>query len=388
MVAHILHLTGLNVGLTTTDGIYINGDLYEPGDRAGPGSAKVILKHPAVEAAVLETARGGILREGLGFRTCDVGAVLNVQADHLGLGGVNTLDDLANVKSLVVEVVDPAGVSVLNADDPLTAQMRAVAKGRIIYFSMQGNSESPTFLREHIAGGGAAVVLQPGVKGDIVTIYDGDLCAPLFWSYEAPATLGGRAAFNVANALAATAIAYGLKIPLNKIKQGLCTFDSSYGQNPGRLNVYDELPFRVIVDYGHNPPAIKRVTELVAQLRPQYHRTIGVISGVDDRREEDIREMGSVAAKVVDELIIKEDEHLRKLERGRTAALVREGAVEGGLPESAVRVILSEPEAIDYALQTAQSGDLLVIFADRVPQAWAQITSFKSQRRELDGKTK
>jgi cyanophycin synthetase len=376
MVAHILQLHGRCVGLTTTDGIYIDGELYLAGDTTGPWSAGVVLKHPGVEAAVLETARGGILREGLGFQRCDVGAVLNVQADHLGLRGVETLEDLAAVKSLVAEVVRDDGVSVLNADDPLTVAMRERAGGKVMYFSMHGNGDSE-LLRAHIAGGGMAAVLQHAVNGDMIAIYDGDQYIPVLWSHHIPATMEGRAAFNVANALAAAAIAYALQIPIQTIRQGLTTFSSSFTQNPGRLNVYDELPFRVIVDYGHNPAAMARVHDLVKKLRPQYQRVRAVLTGVGDRRDEDIWELGREAASMVDELIVKEDGKLRGRAPGEIAGLIKEGALAGGLPESSITTILPELEAVAEALRRGQQGDLVLLFADDVPGVWNQLTSFR-----------
>ena len=235
----------------------------------GPWSARVVLTDPTVDAAVLETARGGILREGLGFDRCDVGAVLNVTADHLGLRGIDTVEELAEVKSLVVEVVREDGASVLNADDPLVAEMAERAEGRIVYFSMHGGESASELVSEHIAEGGTAVVLQPGVRGEMLAIYDDEQYIPLLWTHLIPATLEGKARHNVANALAAAAIAYARGVSVENIRQGLRTFATSFYQTPGRLNVFDEHPFRVIVDYAHNPAAIEALSDLVQRLRPE-----------------------------------------------------------------------------------------------------------------------
>jgi len=372
MVAHMLKLHGQRTGLTTSDGIYIDGELYMRGDMTGPWSARMVLKDPSIDAAVLETARGGILREGLGFDRCDVGAVLNVQADHLGLRGVQTLDDLARVKALVVEVVSKNGTSVLNADDPLVVGMRERAGGRIIFFSMHGD-EGPAHLREHIAEGGVAVVAQRGVRGDMIAIYHDEQYIPLLWTHLIPATLEGKARVNVANALAATAIGYALHVPIETIRQALRTFTTSFYQTPGRLNVFDEHPFRVIMDYGHNPAALEHMADLVGKLRPSHRRVIGVLSGPGDRRDQDIIELGKLAGRMFDDLVIKEDGSLRGRKQGEAPALLREGALSGGLDPQRIYMLGSELKAVDFALGLAQPNDLVVVFADQVTAVWKRI---------------
>ncbi|HEX6289074.1 MAG TPA: cyanophycin synthetase [Herpetosiphonaceae bacterium] len=385
MVAHMLKMHGLRTGLTTTDGIYIDGELYMRGDLTGPWSARMALKDPTIEAAVLETARGGILREGLGFDRCDVGAVLNVQADHLGLRGVETLEDLARIKSLVVEVVQKNGTSVLNADDPLTVGMREQAGGRIAYFSMHGGDDGPEHLREHIAEGGVAVVLQQGVRGEMIAIYDEEQYIPLLWTHLIPATLEGKARVNVANALAATAIAYSLEVPVETIRQALRTFTTSFYQTPGRLNIFDEHPFRVIMDYGHNPAALEPMVDLVAKLRPNHKQVIGVLSGAGDRRDQDLIRLGELGARMFDRLIIKQDNSLRGRRSGETAELVKQGALNGGLPEAQITTILPELEAVDHALRQARPNDLVVIFADQVTPVWKRIIYFNRDPQKFSG---
>jgi cyanophycin synthetase len=376
MVAHILKLAGKRVGLTTTDGIYIDGELYMRGDMTGPWSARTVLKDNSVDAAVLETARGGIVREGLGFDRCDVGAVLNVQADHLGVGGIETVHDLARIKSLVVEVVHKQGTSVLNADDPLCVEMCDQAGGRIAYFSLQDGREGPPHLTGHIAAGGLAVVLQKGAKGDMLTIYDAEHYIPLLWSHLIPATLEGKARANVANALAATAMTYALGIPVETIRQALRTFTTSFFQTPGRLNVYDGHPFRVLMDYGHNPAALEQMQDLLRKLRPNYKRIVGVLGGPGDRRDEDLRALGTLSAGMFDELIIRQDDRLRGRPSGEAARLVEEAAVAAGLPPSKITTILPELESVRYALDHARPGDLLVVFADTVTAVWKEIIYF------------
>jgi cyanophycin synthetase len=368
MIAHILKMSGKRVGLTTTDGIYIDGERILKGDMTGPWSARVVLTDPTVEAAVLETARGGVLREGLGWDRCDVGCVVNVTADHLGLGGIDTVEDLAFVKRLIVEVVRDTGSSVLNADDKLCVAMADHAEGRIMYFSRSSTND---VVRKHVKGGGRAAVIEQGVHGEMLTIYDGDRHVPVTWTHLIPATLEGKAKFNVENALAAAAVAYSMGISLEHIRQGLRTFTTSFFQAPGRCNVFDEHPFRVIVDYGHNPAAMVKMVELVQSLRHQ--RAIGVMMAPGDRKEEAIREIGRIAARAFDVIVAKEDSNRRGRPPGEVARLLREGAVEGGVAPEKCHEMLTEREAIDFALAMAKPGDLVVVFADDVTACWKQI---------------
>ena len=376
MVAHILKMDGRRVGMTTTDGIYIDGQLYMRGDMTGPWSARMVLKDPTVDAAVLETARGGILREGLGYDRSDVGAVLNVSNDHLGLRGVNTVEEIAFVKSLVVETVRKDGASVLNADDPLVAAMADDARGRIVYFSMHGGESASGLVRDHIARGGIAVVLQTGVRGDMIAIYDGDQYIPLLWTHLIPATLEGKALHNVANALAATAICYAHGVNIEHIKQGLRTFTTSFYQAPGRLNVFDEHPFRVIVDYAHNPAALRAMADLIRRLRPHHRRVIAVAAAPGDRRDVDIREDARIAASLCDMLVLKEDDDLRGREPGIVAAMMHEEALAAGFPAGRIITILDERAATRHALTLAEPQDLVVIFADNITAVWKEVIYF------------
>jgi cyanophycin synthetase len=382
MIAHILKMSGKRVGLTTTDGIYIDGERILKGDMTGPWSARVVLTDPTIEAAVLETARGGILREGLGWDRCDVGCVLNVTADHLGLAGVETVEDLAFIKRLIVEVVRDTGASVLNADDPLVCGMADHAEGRIMYFSRSASNET---VKKHVRSGGRAAVIEQGVNGEMLTIYDGDRHIPVTWTHLIPATFEGKAKFNVENALAAAAVAFSLGISLEHIRQGLRTFTTSFFQAPGRCNVFDEHPFRVIVDYGHNPAAMHKMVELVKSLRHQ--RAIGVLMAPGDRKDDAIRQIGQIAAQAFHVVVAKEDSNLRGRDAGTVADLLAEGAAAGGVPREQIFRRLTEREAVDFALSIAKPGDLVVIFADDVTQSWKQIIYWgkpESERRAAD----
>ncbi|MFC4454412.1 cyanophycin synthetase [Deinococcus sonorensis] len=384
MVAHILQHAGKQVGLTTSNGIYLQGERIMSGDTTGPKSAQVILSDPTVEVAVLETARGGILREGLGFDQCQVGAVLNIRPDHLGLKGIETVEDLAFVKGLVVEVVSPSGVSVLNADDPLTARMVKKAGGQIAFFSMEGAVTHPEHLAQHIAAGGIALVREPTLVGDEVVLYRGGQRYPIMLANDIPATLSGAARMNVENALAACAIAVGLDVPVSVIGEALRTFTTSFEQSPGRLNVYEGHPFRVLLDYAHNPDGLMQLSGLVRAMRPQAGRVIGVFGVAGDRRDQDIHEMGTLLAGMFDLLILREDDERRGRPAGEGASLTRDGALAAGLPDEQIQIILDETEAIDAALSSAQPGDLVVILPNRVEEAWQQIQAFQSPSLQVE----
>jgi cyanophycin synthetase len=258
MTKHIMRYTGCTVGLTSTTGVYINDVLIHDGDATGPRSARMVLRDPTVEVAVLETARGGLLREGLAFKEADIGVALNVTPDHLGLKGIETVEDLADVKAVVVEAVRRGGYSILNADDPLTVKMARRAGGRIIWFSLSGGAELSPMLREHIDRGGMAVVREPGPEGGTIALYDYGRREFIMKAGDIPATLHGMAEFNIANSLAAIAVAIAREVPILTIRSAMAQFRSSFEQNPGRLNVHDAHGFRVIVDYAHNAAASKR----------------------------------------------------------------------------------------------------------------------------------
>ena len=370
MTAHILKMAGHYVGMTSTDGVYIDGERIVRGDMTGPRSARMVLRDPKVDAAVLETARGGILREGLGYDDIDVGAVLNISADHLGLRGIESLDEMAKVKSLVIEVVRRDGWAVLNADDERVAALADRSPGKPFFFSFDPNNP---LVREQVKAGGRAIVVENGVNGQMITIYDKGKHIPLLWTHLIPATLEGRARFNVANAMAATAMAYSLGVSIENIRQGLRTFTTSFYQTPGRLNVFDEHPFRVILDYGHNPAAIGNMVDLVRQL-PREGRALCVVSVPGDRRDQDAREIGQLlAAGVFDRIILKEDYRLRGRKEGEMPQYIREGLLAGGFPEDNIAYTRHEPDAIEMVLSEARRGDLVMVFADEPTDAWKQI---------------
>ncbi len=371
MLAHVLKMSGHRVGLTTTDGVYIDGERTVAGDMTGPVSAQMVLRDPTVDAAVLETARGGLLRAGMGYRSNNVGAVLNVAADHLGLGGIDTVEQLAEVKRIVIEV--SRDCAVLNADDEHCLKMADYTRAeRIAYVTLNPKHE---LVREHIRAGGAACVLEEGINGEMITIYDKGSHMPLLWTHLIPATLEGKAMFNVQNAMFAALMAWVMDVKIDNIRVGLRTFDTTYFQAPGRLNVYDELPFKVILDYGHNPAAVGAMAEMVRRMDVNGRR-LCVLSAPGDRRDEDIEAIARNAAGSFDEFIVRRDDARRGRAIGEVTGMLRAGLIAGGVEEGKITVIEDEQEAIDAALARGRAGDLLVIFGDEISRCWKQIVGY------------
>ena len=381
MVAEILRRRGLMVGFTSTSGVYVDGERIYKGDASGPISARMVLADPTVEAAVLETARGGILREGLGFDHCDVGCVLNVTDDHLGLKDINTLEDLGAVKSVVTESVTRRGLSVLNGDDPQTLRLARYAGGRIAYFTMRGGFDLPPHLQKHLAEGGLVAAFEPSIRGGEMVLLDGDKRLPVIAIDAVPATLRGQARFNIANALAASLMAYGLQIPVDTIAAGLASFQSSFEDNPGRLNIHDSHGFRVILDYAHNPAGIAALGDLVRSLRPEHECVIGCVSIPGDRRDADILAMGASAAELFDHIVFREKPDGRGRRPGEVLSLLRRGALDAGCPPERVECISAETQAIAACLQRARRGDLVVLLPTDVEAAWRQVQAFEPARR-------
>ena len=377
MTKHIMRYTGCTVGLTSTTGVYINDVLIHEGDATGPRSARMILRDPTVEVAVLETARGGLLREGLAFKEADIGIALNVTPDHLGLKGIHTVEDLAAVKSVVVEAVRRGGHSILNADDPLTVRMARRAGGRIIWFSLCGGAEMSPLVREHIDEGGRAVVREPGPEGGTIVAYEDGRREVIMKAGDIPATLHGMAEFNVANALAAIAAALARDVSILTIRSAMAQFRSTFEQNPGRLNVHDAHGFRVIVDYAHNAAGLEALGKVVRGLSHRYKRTIGSVSMAGDRRDEDIIELGRIAAGIFDELIFREDPSTRGRPRGEVMRLLREGALEAGRTDDHLHLIAGEAASTAAALAMGRPGDLIVVTPTDVRGAWQQVNEFK-----------
>lgn len=373
MLASIMKCAGFTTGMTSTDGVYIDGHLTVKGDMTGPTSAQIVLRDPSVDFAVMETARGGILKRGLGYASCDVGACINVTADHLGQRGIDTVEQLAQIKRVVVEVAKD--VVVLNADDHLCLEMADFCQAeRICYVTLDSGHG---LVREHIRSGGMAVVLEKGINGDMITIYDKGSHIPLLWTHLIPATIEGKAMHNVQNAMFATAMAYSFNTSLEDIRQGLRIFNTSFYQAPGRLNIYDEHPFKVILDYAHNPAAIKTITDLATRLDVTGRRRL-VMAMPGDRRDEDFVEAAQIVSKGFDDFICKADDNRRRRGYDEVPQILKNTLLEEGVDEANIEVIPSEQDAVEKAMQDCKKGDLLIILGDNITRCWKQIVHFNS----------
>ncbi|GAB1541913.1 cyanophycin synthetase [Scytonema sp. NUACC21] len=365
LLAHIFKQTGKVIGYTTTDGTYIGDYLVEAGDNTGPQSAQLILSDPTVEVAVLETARGGILRSGLAFESANVGIVLNVAADHLGIGDIDTLDQLAHLKSIVAEAVYPDGYSVLNADDPRVAEMAERTKANVAFFTMNPDSE---LVKKHIQKGGVAAVYENGY----LSILKGDWTHRIERAENIPLTMGGRAPFMIANALAATLAAFVQNVSIEQIRAGLNSFRASVSQTPGRMNLFNLGNYHALIDYAHNPASYEALGAFVRNWTSGER--IGVVGGPGDRRDEDFVMLGKLAANIFNNIIVKEDDDTRGRQRGSAADLIVRGIKEVN-PNCQYEVILSETEAINKALDTAPDNSLVVILPEIVSRAIRLIRS-------------
>ncbi len=386
MIAHILKLMGRRVGMTSTDGIVVDNRLIKKGDMSGPKSAQTVLQNPTVDTAVFEVARGGILREGLGYDRNDVAVVTNVAGDHLGLGGINTIGQLANVKGVVVEAVPRSGTAVLNADDSHVYRMGRHCAGRVVLFSMSTTKGEDGFDRVdgHTGRGGAAFCLEASAEGELIVLKLGPRTMPVLYTHLIPATFGGRARMNVANALAAAAAAWSSGAHLHDIRQGLRTFTTSFFQAPGRLNLLDVGGVRVVIDYCHNVDGMRQLADFVGRMMTEpvtkagrlrtpgtasrSGRAIGVLGIPGDRRDEDQKAYGAIAATAFDEIIVREDKNLRGRVPGETATNVIEGVrstrADGTGRTTRSEKVLDEMTAVRTALRRAIPGDLVVCCVD------------------------
>jgi cyanophycin synthetase len=373
LIAHLFRNTGRMVGFTTTDGVYIQNRMVMEGDMTGPFAANIILSNPTIDVAVLETARGGILRAGLGFEECDVGVVLNVSGDHLGLRGIHTVEQLADVKSVIASVVRRDGHAVLNADDPLVYAMRERTSADVVLFSARNEGEN-ALVQDHVARGGIAACLQNGT----FVVRRGKLRIPIATEREVPLMLGGAARFQRQNVLAAIASAYVRGMRYDDIRAGLLSFFPSPSLTPGRLNII-RMPngARVIVDYAHNAAAIEGLVEFVQQLPAS--RRVGVIAIPGDRRDDDIRAAGRLSARL-DHVVVKEDTDLRGRRAGEVARLLAEGLRAGGLQHDRIEFVPDEEQAIRYGLSKLAEDDLLVIYADKVPRTLSIVRELAESR--------
>jgi len=374
MLAHIAKMAGYTPGLTTTDGVYIDGQRTVEGDMTGPVSARMVLADPQIDFAVLETARGGLIRAGMGVPRVDVGAVINVQSDHLGMKGIDSLEQLAEIKRIVVEIADECAV--LNADDPNVLKMSGYTDAKTICYVTMNPQHG--LVREHIRAGGRACALEAGVNGQMITLYDKGSHIPLLWTHLIPATLEGKALHNVQNAMVAASMAFSMGIKLDAIRQGLRTFDSTFFQAPGRMNVFNEHPFNVLFDYGHNAHAVGAMADLAQRLDVAGRRIV-VLAGPGDRRDEDLEAIADAVAGRFDHYICRRDDALRGRDGDEVPKIQSRRLKSKGITDEAISVIPDEQDAIEAALRMGQAGDLLLIFADALVRSWKQVIKFRPE---------
>ncbi|MBA9078063.1 MULTISPECIES: cyanophycin synthetase [Rufibacter] len=367
LIAHLVKSKGYHVGFTTTDGIYIQDKMLQKGDTTGAKSTEFVLRDPTVNFAVLECARGGMLRSGLGFQNCDIGIVTNVAEDHLGLRDIYTLEDMAKVKAVVPKSVSKDGYAILNADDDLVYEMAKEVEAKVAFFSMDENN--PRILK-HVAKGGIAAVFENG----FISIFKNTYKIRVDRVADIPLTFGGRARFNIENVLAATLAGYLSHFEISEIKTALRTFIPSPTKTPGRMNLFKFPTFEVLVDYAHNPAGMKGIAEFLENV--DARKKVGIIAGVGDRRDEDMVELGKLAAQMFDEVIIRLDKDLR----GRTGDEINKHVINGIMqvdPEKPYRIIQQEMSAIAYALEHAERNSFITIFSEDISEAIKLIENFK-----------
>ncbi|MCB0433481.1 MAG: cyanophycin synthetase, partial [Mangrovimonas sp.] len=350
LIAHLAKMKGYRVGYTTTDGVYIQNQLLMSGDCTGPVSAEFVLKDPTVDFAVLECARGGLLRAGLGFHNCDVGIVTNVAADHLGLKGIHTIEQLAKVKGVIPETVLPEGYAILNADDDLVYDMRKSVNCNVALFSM--DEDNPRIKAMQKLGGISAIY-----ENGFITICRGEWKIRITKAVNVPLTYGGKATFMIQNILPAVITGYVRGFSIEDMKVALETFIPSPAQTPGRLNMFRFKDFDVLLDYAHNPAGMRALQKFIDNIDATVK--VGIIAGVGDRRDEDTNEVGAVAAEMFDEIIIRQDKHLRGRSEEELIGLLKQG-IEKQDPNKKITIIPNEREAATHAIKNAKKGSLIV----------------------------
>ena len=375
LMSHIAKMSGYRVGYTTTDGVYIQNRLLMKGDCTGPASAEFVLRDPTVNFAVLECARGGLLRAGLGFGNCDIGIVTNVAADHLGLKGIHTIEQLAKVKGVIPETVLPDGYAILNADDDLVYEMRRGINCNLALFSMDENNPRIQALQKL---GGITAVYENG----FVTICRGTWKMRIMKAKDIPLTFGGKATFMIQNVLPAILAANIKGISIEDMKAALETFIPSASQTPGRLNLFEFENFSILLDYAHNPAGMLALKQFTDTMEATVK--VGIIAGVGDRREEDTNLIGSIAADMFDEIIIRQDKRLRGKTEEELIKMLNDG-IKSKDPNKKTTIIPSEKEAITFAVNNAVKGSLIILCSDVIPDALDLVKKFKNQ--ESNGQT-
>jgi cyanophycin synthetase len=366
LISHIVKNNGYRVGFTTSDGIYVQNSMLTKGDTTGPVSAEFILKDPTVDFAVLETARGGILRSGLGFNKCDVAVITNIQEDHMGLSDINTLSDMARVKGVVARAVKRDGYAVLNADNKYCVSVSKTIDCNIAYFSID---EKNPIIIEHCKKGGIAAIYENG----FITIQKGEWKFRVEKASHIPLTFGGRVTFMIYNVLAATLATYVYGFTIEDIKLNLATFIPSAAQTPGRMNIFEFKEYKVLIDFAHNADGFKGIKEFLSTVESPYK--IGIITGTGDRRDDDIRDMGRISAEMFDHIIIRQDKFLRGRKAEDIVKLLVEG-IHDSNPQQSYEYIPKEVEALNHAFSLAKKGTFITALSDVIDNAIEVVQSY------------
>ena len=376
LIRHTLSIMGLNVGMTSTSGIYIGSKCIQKGDTTGPLSAELVLSDRTIDAAVLETARGGIVRKGLGYDLADVGVLVNISDDHLGIDGINTIEELANTKALVIEAVKPDGYAVLNADDSMTPYMLDRVRSSVIMFS---RTITNVLFKKHCKNPDNIAVY---VKDNYIWVVKDGKKTPLVGLEDIPITFGGLVECNVENSLAAVAALIGMNVPTEIIKKGLCSFQPDVVLNPGRFNIFDMGNFKVMIDYSHNIAGYCAVIKFIQRVKAK--RLVGIIGMPGDRLDANIREVGELCAKSFKKIYIKEDRELRGRRKSEVAELLETSVINSGVTRENVEVILSETDALEKAMLDARPGDMIALFYEELEPAIQVISKFKMEQEKTN----
>ncbi|PYG89163.1 cyanophycin synthetase [Ruminiclostridium sufflavum DSM 19573] len=376
LIKHTFSIMGLNVGMTSTSGIYVGNTCVQGGDMTGPASAGIILSDKSVDVAVLETARGGIVRKGLGYDLADVGVLVNISDDHLGIDGINTIEELADIKALVIEAIKPDGYAVLNADDDMTPYMLSKVRSNVIMFS---RTKTNALLKKHCKNSGNIAVF---VREGYIWVKVNAKSIPLIDLNDIPITFGGLVDCNIENALAAVSALVGMKVPMEIIKKGMETFRPDIELNPGRFNIFDMGEFKVMLDYSHNIAGYTAVIKFVQKLKAK--RLVGIVGMPGDRLDSNIKEVGELCAKAFEKLYIKEDIDLRGRKKGEVADILKTSIINSGGKKEDVEIILSETEALEKAMLDARPGDMIALFFEELDKAIQLISKFKQEQESTD----
>lgn len=370
LIAHTLELQGKTVGMTTTSGIYVGDECILKGDNTGAVSARMLLSNKQIDAAVLETARGGLIRKGLGYDLADIGIVTNVSEDHLGIDGIETLEELAFVKALVIEAIKPSGYAVINGDDPFAQYFMDRANSKVILFSKIPHND---LVNKHIEQGRRAVFID----GDEIILVKRGVSIGIAKVGDIPITFEGMLECNIENCLAAVCALWGFNVPLETIKAGLMSFLPDTSLNPGRFNIFDMGQFKVMLDYSHNPAGFEEVMKFIKRL--DATRLVGIIGMPGDRQDSSMCTAARICASAFDRLYIKEDADLRGREAGEVADIFFDGVIKSGISKENVEVIYSEVKALEKAILDAQPGDFIVIFYEDFEACLKVVNQLRSE---------